>query len=53
MEHIISDLAESIMKSSITLAALRIEEVGKYLYFKFLRKQLIHEDMCAAERRNE
>ena len=35
------------MKSSITLATLRIEEVGKYIYFKFLRKQLIPEDMCA------
>ncbi|MBN1647626.1 MAG: hypothetical protein JW874_06305 [Spirochaetales bacterium] len=47
MEHILSLFTDSRMKSSITLNTRRIEEIGQYLYFRFLRKRLIPEDMCS------
>lgn len=46
MEHILSLTSEQDMKSTITLVTRRIEEIGKYMYFRFLRRHLIPEEMC-------
>ncbi|MBN1646775.1 MAG: hypothetical protein JW874_01965 [Spirochaetales bacterium] len=38
---------EGIFRSRLTLCSGRIEEIGQYLYVRFLKRRLIPEDLCA------